>query len=357
MQLQAKLSLQKGAFELETELFKLPAQGVTAIFGHSGSGKTTLMRCLAGFEQHAQGEVRFGDHDWLSQGQTLPIHKRCLGYVFQEPSLFSHLTVEGNLRYGLKRASKPYAISFEQVVDWLGLAALLSRDVHNLSGGERQRVAIGRTLLSQPRILMMDEPLAALDVFAKRAILPYLEKLRDALEIPILYITHSPEEVERLADTVVFMAKGRITQIEPIEEALNRVGTPLYQQTEPRAVLSATVANHYEAEGLSELRVGGEALYVPAVNEAEGTQLRIVIAAQQVSLMAVQPEKTSMLNHLEVEIESLESHNDYSQLVRLRLKGEPWPLLAQVTKRSVNRLSLQVGQTWIAAIKSVSILN
>lgn len=361
MSLSGHLKWGRGNFSLQTGDFVIPETGVTAIFGHSGSGKTSFLRCLAGFETDAEGEVRYGDQLWLSRKKTQPIHKRQLGYVFQEASLFAHLTVADNLKYGLKRAQKngldDDMIGYDQVIDWLGLSDLLSRDVQTLSGGERQRVAIGRTLLSQPKILMMDEPMAALDLFAKRAIMPYLERLRDELDIPILYITHSPEEVERLADTVVFMNQGRITDIEPLEQALNREGTPLYQSQAPRSVLAAEVGMHYPEDGLTLLNVGDTSLFVPQVKEVVGHPVRLVIAAQQVSLMARKPEMTSMLNHLPAHIETIEPHNAYSLLLRLRVEGEPWPLLALVTKRSARKLALAPGQSWVAAIKSVSILD
>ncbi len=361
MSLTGQLSLQRGDFSLETGAFELPAKGLTAIFGHSGSGKTTFLRCLAGLETSALGHVFFNDQAWLNNGKQYPIHKRQLGYVFQEASLFSHLSVVGNLCYGLKRHQKNRdgkpLLKLEQVVEWLGLDELLKRDVNTLSGGERQRVAIGRTLLSQPKILLMDEPMASLDLFAKRAIMPYLERLRDALEIPIIYVTHSPEEVERLADSVLFMEKGRITHFEGIEQALNRTGTPLYQGSEPRAVLCAQVVSQSIEEGLTELKAGDAQLWVPAVPHDIGESVRVVVSAQQVSLLAEVPRQSSVLNHLPVTIESLEAINDYSVLVHLRVANEPWPLLAQVTKRSKNGLGLAVGQQWIAAIKSASILN
>lgn len=377
MSLRGNVQLQRGEFRLETGEFEIPSSGVTAIFGHSGSGKTTFLRCLAGFEDQAVGHVQFFDQAWLHAGKSLAIHKRQLGYVFQEASLFAHLNVEDNLHYGLKRTgrgfikgtAKPsqmnHQISFQQVVEWLGLAALLKRDVVTLSGGEKQRVAIGRTLLSQPKILMMDEPMASLDLFSKRAIMPYFERLRDELEMPILYITHSPEEVERLADTVIFMEKGRISKIEPIAQALNREDTPLYQGNEPRSVLSAQIVEHIYEEGLTRLKAGEAELFVPATEGTKdtskqadiGSQVRVIISAKQVSLMAEQPDKTSMLNHLPVKIEAIEEYNDYSYLIKLRVNNEPWPLMAQVTKRSLKALDLQVDQAWVAAIKSVSILN
>ena len=360
MSLRGQLSLQRDRFSLETGVFEFPSKGLTAIFGRSGSGKTTFLRCLAGLEDSAGGEVLFDDQVWLKNGKQLPVHKRNLGYVFQEANLFHHLNVEDNLCYGLKRHHKSgrgeASISLEQVIDWLEIGALLDRDVNTLSGGERQRVAIGRTLLSQPKILLMDEPMASLDLFAKRSIMPYLERLRDELAIPILYVTHSPEEVERLADFVLCMEKGSIKHFEPIEEALNRVGTPLYQESEPQSVLSGRVISLHE-DGLSLIKVGDTQLLVPGISREIGSSVRLVISAQQVSLLAEVPDRTSMLNHLDVSIQSIESINEYSVLVRLQIANEPWPLLAKITKRSQKVLDLQVGQKWIAAIKSASILN
>lgn len=356
MNLLGNIQLKKDDFVLETGDFELSLTGVTAIFGQSGSGKTTFLRALAGFEESTTGNVRFGDDDWLKSHQSMPVHKRNLAYVFQDASLFSHLNVEKNLSYGLKRSRSSLKITFEQVVDWLNLGGLLERSVNHLSGGEKQRVAIGRALLSQPKILMMDEPLASLDITAKRQIMPYLEKLRDELSIPILYISHSSEEVERLADTVVFMEQGKITAIESIEQALNNKNTPLYQQEELKSVLPAKVKQHFSEDCLSELSVGNTQLYVSQLNKQIAEKVRVVIAASQVSLMQEKPLETSMLNHLAVTIEAIDDFNSYSKLVRLRIKDNPLPLLAQITKRSVKQLNLQPNQHWVAAIKTVSIL-
>ena len=357
MSLSGNLTLTRGDFTLNTGDFEFPSSGLTAIFGQSGCGKTSFLRSLAGFESSATGEVFFQQQAWLHNKKSVPVHKRQLGYVFQEASLFAHLNVENNLRYGLKRAPKPHKIDFNQVVNWLGLAELLSRDVQTLSGGEKQRVAIGRALLGQPKILMMDEPMAALDMQAKQQILPYLEKLRDSLEIPILYITHSPDEVVRLADTVVFMSKGNLDSIESIEQALNRPDSPLYQNQDPRSVLSATLDSHTLEDSLSLLKVGEEGLSIPYLDKKLGSQIRVVIAANQVSLMQQEPPITSMLNHLPVVVEEIVEFNEYSVLVQLRIKGEVWPLLAQITKRSMKKLKIKPGSEWVAAIKSVSILN
>lgn len=356
MQLSGNLSLTQGNFTLATGDFSLPAKGVTAILGLSGSGKTTFLRSLAGFEENAQGKLTFGEDIWLDEKKSTPVYQRQLGYVFQEASLFVHLNVEQNLNYGLKRAKKQINITFLQVVEWLGLDALLAREVINLSGGEKQRVAIGRALLSQPSILMMDEPLSSLDIFSKRQIMPYIEKLRDELSIPILYISHSVEEIARLADTVVFMEKGNITAIEPIENALNKKDSPIYAHEEPRAILPAMVKKHFEEDGLSELFLGNEILYVPMLNKPLGESVRVVIAANQISLTKEKSVQSSMLNNLSVTIEAIEPFNEYSQLVALKIEKVFVPLFAQITNRSVKQLNLQPNQQWIAAIKTVSIL-
>ena len=279
MSLQGNLKLIRKQFVLDTGHFYFPSSGLTAIFGPSGCGKTTFLRCLAGLEKKAQGEMKFFGTPWLSKGKSLPTHKRGLGYVFQESSLFCHLNVLKNLNYGLKRAKGPRHISFEQVIEWLRLYPLLKREVSNLSGGERQRVAIGCALLSQPQILMMDEPMASLDLLSKRVLRPYLERLRDELKIPILYITHSPTEVECLADYVLFMDNGIITDFDPIEKALHREGSPLYKDEGPKSVLSTVVKRHFEEEGLTLVSSGQAQLYIPKIDRGEGKSVRIVIPA------------------------------------------------------------------------------
>ncbi len=361
MSLKGSLTLKRDCFCLETGGFELPLKGVTAIFGRSGSGKTTLLRCLAGLENDVIGQLSFNGQVWLKEKEQFPVHKRKLGYVFQEANLFQHLTVEQNLWYGFKRykwlIKGKVTIHFKQVVAWLSLEPLLQRSPNTLSGGERQRVAIGRALLSQPKILLMDEPMASLDLYAKREIMPYLERLRDELAIPMLYVTHSPDEVARLADSVLFMEQGRITHFEAIEEALNHVGTPLYQGENPRAVLNAEIEYHDREDGLTCLKVGQESLWVPEISKQKGERVRVVVSAQHVSLLADKPEKCSVLNHLYVTIKSIEAVSDYGILVHLRVANEEWPLLAKITKRSHRILNLKEGQQWIAAIKSVSILN
>ncbi len=207
--LEARFHVDWPGFALNVDLH-LPAGGVTALFGHSGSGKTTLLRCIAGLERTPKGRLVVNGELWQNEGHWLPPHKRSIGYVFQEASLFPHLSVLGNLQYGMKRSSGPQRVSLQQVVELLGIGHLLTRKSDSLSGGERQRVGIARALAVSPRLLLMDEPLAALDLKRKREILPYLERLHDELEIPVLYVSHSPDEVMRLADYIVVLDEGQV---------------------------------------------------------------------------------------------------------------------------------------------------
>lgn len=206
--IQARFRLDWPGFRLDVDL-TLPGRGVTALFGHSGSGKTTLLRCIAGLERSPQGFLSFKGEVWQDAATWLPTYRRPLGYVFQEASLFPHLTVMGNLRYGLRRVTAGQRAHLEQAIELLGIAPLLKRRPDRLSGGERQRVGIARALAVNPRVLLMDEPLAALDHQRKQEILPYLERLHDTLAIPVLYVSHSPDEVARLADHLVVMEDGQ----------------------------------------------------------------------------------------------------------------------------------------------------
>lgn len=213
-------------FSLNLDL-NLPARGVTAIFGESGSGKTTLLRCVAGLERAQHGRLTIKGEVWQDEQTFLPVYKRPLGYVFQEASLFPHLSVLGNLRYGLTRSKTEQSVSLDQAVGLLGIGHLLDRKPDRLSGGERQRVGIARALAVSPRLLLMDEPLAALDMARKQEILPYLERLHDELEFPVLYVTHSPDEVARLADQLVVMENGRVLAHGPLAETLSRLDQPI----------------------------------------------------------------------------------------------------------------------------------
>ena len=238
-----RLTLARPAFTLEVDL-TLPVRGITALFGVSGSGKTTLLRSVAGLERGHNGLVRIDTQVWQddSQGLFLPTWRRPLGYVFQEASLFDHLDVRGNLTYGQRRSGGAgQGIALDQAIELLGIGALLQRRPHQLSGGERQRVAIARALASQPQLLLLDEPLAALDYARRQDILPWLERLRDELHIPMLYVTHAADEVARLADTLVVLDQGRVSASGPVAEVLTRVETPVVLGEDAGALLDGTV--------------------------------------------------------------------------------------------------------------------
>lgn len=341
-------------FELDVD-FQAPA-GITVLFGRSGSGKTTVINSVAGLLKPQTAQITLdGDrlHDSGAR-QFVPVHKRRLGYVFQEARLFPHLTVAQNLRYGLKLA--PPDISgptVGDVADLLGITALLDRAPHGLSGGERQRVAVGRALLSRPRMLLMDEPLAALDAARKAEILPYLEQLRDQFGLPILYVSHSVAEVARLATTVVVLEKGRVSHVGPAEAVLS--DPDLVRQIgvrEAGAVLPARVRAHHE-DGLTELEASGGTLFLPRMEAAPGTATRVRILAQDVILSKNAPAGLSALNILPVTVVALREGSGPGMVVQLSAGDDK--LLARITRRSADALGLSPGDAAYAVVKSVSI--
>jgi molybdate transport system ATP-binding protein len=334
--------------------FDAPA-GVTSLFGRSGSGKTTVINAVAGLlrPDHLrvvlEGEV-LADSDariWL------PPHKRRLGYVFQEGRLFPHLDVRRNLTYGPRVTGRGVdAASFDRVVEMLGIAALLDRRPGALSGGEKQRVAIGRALLAQPRLLLLDEPLAALDEARKAEILPYLERIRDESQVPMLHVSHSAAEVARLATTVVVLDGGRVQRAGPTAEVLS---DPALMPAGPRAVgamLVVRVVAHHD-DGLSELDAGGAPLFLPRVDAAPGAALRVRIAAHDVMLSRGRPEGLSALNLLAGTVLEIRETEIAGALVVLDTPAGR--ILSRVTRRSVARLELAPGVACHAVLKTVSI--
>ncbi|UWP97102.1 molybdenum ABC transporter ATP-binding protein (plasmid) [Aliiroseovarius crassostreae] len=343
---------------LDLDLEFTAPDGLTVLYGASGSGKTTVVNAVAGLLRPDQGRVVVGDEVLgdTSRGIWLPPHKRGLGYVFQEARLFPHLTVRQNLAYGgwfARRPSAPDAVaSFDQVVDMLGIAPLLTRRPASLSGGEKQRVAIGRALLARPRLLLADEPLAALDQGRKSEILPYFERLRDEIALPILYVCHAPEEVARLATTVVALDQGRILKVGPAEDVL---ADPGFTPQGPRAVgaiLRAQVAVQHE-DGLTELDAGGVPLFVPHIQKPTGSRLRLRIAAQDVILARDLPGDMSALNVLPGVIDELRVGDGPGAIVSLTTPAGK--LLARITRRSADSMQLAPGQPMNAIVKTVAI--
>lgn len=357
--IEAQFSGPVGAFRLDAE-FTVPGQGVTALFGASGCGKTTVLRCMAGLQRLAGGRLRVNGETWQEGRHFLPTHRRALGYVFQEASLFPHLSVRDNLGFGLRRSQRqPQRIGFDEVVDLLGIAPLFDRPTARLSGGERQRVAIGRALLSQPRLLLMDEPLSALDRISKDEILPYLEQLHAALSIPVIYVSHDPAEVERLADTLVLMEAGRVRASGPIAEILADPDLPLLHRPQVASVVDGTVCGHDANYGLSEVEIDGGTLLVAGDSGRTGSRARLRIAASDVSLGRQPPHDTSILNALPARILGATPAGATQMTVRLALgaDGQGAPLLSRISRLSWDRLGLQPGEVVIARIKAVALAD
>ena len=354
--LSAKFKLGFDEFTLNVEL-EVPVHGFTVLFGPSGSGKTTFLRCMSGLERAPGGFLQIGDEIWQDEnrGIFIPVSERQIGYVFQEGGLFPHLKVEGNLRYGLKyRSPQNGEALFNQIVDIMGLAPLLNRHHNTLSGGEKQRVALARALLTQPRLLLMDEPLAALDTKRKIEILPYFQRMQSELRIPIFYVTHSLNEVLQLVDTMLLIDQGEIVASGSVEEVFSHpnLGTHL-GHTLVGSVLDTTVIRQDEGFQLTVLKFKDQTLHVPRRDVSPGSRLRVHIRAEDVAI-AVAPiqNQTSVLNALPARVVKIRpSANDTCKVdVRLDIGC---PLLATITRKSSSHLNLQPGQDVYAHIKAI----
>lgn len=350
-----RLKTELGDFSLDVDMV-LPGTGVTALFGHSGSGKTTTLRCIAGLER-AEGELRIKEEIWQDASGFLPVHRRPLAYVFQEASLFAHLSVRRNLEYGLKRIQESERrVSFDQAVHWLGLDDLLERRPHQLSGGERQRVAIARALLTSPRLLLMDEPLSALDHQSKQEILPYLEQLHDSLSIPVLYVSHSPDEVARLADHLVLLEQGKVVANGPLTETLAALDQPVRMGEETGVVILATVTDRDLEWSLARVEFPGGRLWVKDIGVEIGRQLRIRVLARDVSLSLEPHTDTSILNVLPATVIEI-AQEDHPAVRLVKVRVENTPVVARLTARSVEHLGLVSGKTVWIQIKSVAVIE
>lgn len=359
MSIQVKLQLGYHDFALDLDL-QLPGRGVTALYGHSGSGKTTCLRCIAGLEKAGRGRIQVNDEVWQDSQRKLfvPPHKRSLGYVFQEASLFTHLSVQANLEFGLRRIPRARRrVDMAQATELLGIGHLLQRHPQHLSGGERQRIGIARALLTSPRLLLMDEPLAALDSKRKSEILPYLERLHDELDIPVLYVSHSQDEVARLADHIVLLSDGRALASGPIGETLARLDLPLALGDDAGVVVEGQVSHYDEAYQLLALQLPGSELNIRVAHGpvALGKSLRFKVQARDVSLSLQASEHSSILNRLPVTVsDEIPADNAAHVLVRLDAAGTP--LLARITRYSRDQLKLHPGQRLWAQIKAVAVL-
>ena len=355
--IEARFRLALGTFTLEADLMA-PGRGVTALFGPSGSGKTTLLRCVAGLER-AAGRLSVNGERWQddTRGLFLPTHRRALGYVFQEASLFPHLSVRRNLEYGWRRLSTDERrVAFDEAVALLGVAPLLDRDPPGLSGGERQRVAIARALLASPRLLLMDEPLSALDRSSRADILPFLERLHDELAVPVLYVSHALDEVVRLADHLVLLEAGRVRASGPLAEVLARGDLPRAPGEEPESVVEAVVVGHDREFHLTHVAFPGGRISLPRQDRPVGTGVRVRIQARDVSLAMSRAEDTSILNILPARVLAMEEAGPAQLLVQLGLGDPPRArLLARITRKSGATLGLKPGVAVYAQVKSVAL--
>ncbi len=343
-----------GAFVLDAA-FDSPG-GLTALFGRSGAGKTTLINAIAGLLRPDRGRIVI-DGEVLTDtegGIFVPARRRRIGCVFQEGRLFPHLSVRHNLLYGRWFAARGgRGGEIDQVVEMLGLGALLGRQPGNLSGGEKQRVAIGRALLARPRLLVMDEPLASLDEARKAEILPYIERLRDAAGVPIIYVSHAIAEVTRLATTMVVVNEGRVAAVGPTAAIMGRIDLfPLTGRAEAGAILATRVAGHDAAFGLTILRAAAGELRVPRLDLPVGAPLRVRIRARDVMIALAPPEGLSALNVLPGTVAELSRADGAIVEMRLDCAGEA--LIARLTRRSVETLDLAPGRPVYAVIKSIA---
>ncbi len=345
-------------FALRVDL-SLPGSGVTVLFGPSGSGKTSLLRCMAGLERAATGQVRIGDQVWLdsARGLRLPTHRRSLGYVFQEASLFDHLNVRQNIEFGLRRNDSAGGRQrLAEAIDLLGLAPLLGRDPAQLSGGERQRVAIARALATQPRVLLLDEPLTALDPTRRAEVMPWLLRLREGLHIPMVYVTHSVDELTRLGDHLVVLDRGQVHAQGPLAATLLRLGPPWLPAHEQGALLSGRVQALDPQWHLAQVDLSGTPMWVGDTGLDLGQTVRLRLLARDISIVTAEPTQTSIQNHWPVRIDAVSDLDHPSQRL-LRLAHPAGFLLARITHRAWEQLQLQVGQSVWAQVKSVAVVR
>lgn len=357
MAIEAHFSGRLGKFALDAA-FALPNVGVTGLFGPSGCGKTTMLRCLAGLTR-LKGTLAVEGETWQDAGAFLPPHRRPIGYVFQEPRLFPHLTVRQNLLYGYRRsAQRREALGFEEVTALMGVGAFIERPTGALSGGEKQRVAVARALLSQPRLLLMDEPLSALDRDARAEILPYLESLHRAMALPVVYVTHEFAELERLADHLVLMEKGAVLAAGPFADLVTDLALPIARRPDSVAALDVMIDSYDEAYDLTVCRLGALVLSVPGRLGSAGAGRRVLVRAGDVSLVkGARPMGTSLLNILPARVLSAEIVAAGRVQVLLSLEGVEGRLLAGVTRKSWDMLQLAPGDAVFAQVKGVALAD
>lgn len=350
--LEAEVELARDGFRLDAA-FTAAARRTTSLVGPSGAGKTTLLRCLAGLEPRARGRIVVDGEVWLDGARSVPAHRRRIGYVFQEASLFAHLDVRGNLRFGEQRVPRGQRrVGFDDVVGWLELEPLLARRVDGLSGGERQRVALGRALLASPRLVLVDEPLSALDAAARERVLPWLEALPERIDAPVVHVSHSLREVARLAHAVVHLVGGRVVAAGPSGAMLPRVGAA---DDDLGVALTGRVLAHDAADGLSALAVAGQTLWVRRVAAPAGESVRLFVSARDVALARAPDQGSSILNELPGTVEEVHT-TETGAVVTLRL-ADGAALYARITLRSLRLMELAPGQSLFARVKGVGVAS
>ncbi|MEW7981017.1 MAG: molybdenum ABC transporter ATP-binding protein [Candidatus Sedimenticola endophacoides] len=342
-------------FELDVDLC-LPAKGISVFFGHSGCGKTSLLRCIAGLEQ-GEGSVLVRGDVWQDDGFFLPTHKRPLGYVFQEANLFPHLNVQSNLEFGLRRLKNTELKNdLDQAIELLGIGHLVKRRVHKLSGGERQRVAIAQALALRPQMLLMDEPLAALDQARKQEILPYLQRLHDELKIPLLYVTHSIDELVHLADHLVVLEQGQALASGELANVLASLNLPINLGEDSSVVLEARISKREQRFKLARADFSDGALWARDAGRDIGESIRLRVLARDVSLALQPPVDSSILNILPAVVEAI-GDSEHPAIKIVKVKVGDTPILCRLSLKSLDSLDLSESKKVWVQIKSVAIID
>lgn len=355
--IKARFKLERPDFSLDVDI-ALPGSGVSALFGPSGAGKTSCLRAIAGLERAHPGYVEVNGSIWQDDAQDLfmPTHDRPLGFVFQEASLFPHLNVRRNLEYGMKRvAAARRRVSLEYAVELLGIGPLMEREPESLSGGERQRVAITRALATSPSLLLLDEPLAALDIKLKSEIIPYLERLHDELVIPVLYVSHALDEVARLADHLVLLERGRVVTSGPLDSLLTRLDLPISGGDSAGAWIEGEVIGYEPNYHLLGIEFRGGRFHLPGPPRRLGQRVRLRIQARDVSLSLEKRFDSSIINILPARV--VEMRDDALGQVMVALALGESRLLCRITRKSAEALGLHAGKTVYAQVKGVAIVD
>lgn len=354
MSIKARFEIIRSAFQLSVDV-AIPGSGVTALLGPSGCGKTSLLRAIAGLDRHPKGRLSINGTVWQDAGSFVAPHLRRLGFVFQQASLFPHLTVQNNLNYGARRRRKKTGYQAHDVIDLLGIGHLLKRRPSTLSGGEQQRVAIARALHAQPDLLLLDEPLAALDRERKQDVIPYLETLHQSLSIPVVYVSHSLDEVARLADHVVLFDGNHIQSCQSVERVFTHLELPLAAHDDAESIIEGTIRRFDQIDGLTEIEFANScSFWVVGDRGHPGAKVRLRIAARDVSLTLKRPEATSILNCFEAKVDAIDAQHGKPQVTVRLLVGDR-PILSRITRKSSKALDLVPGMSLYVQVKTAAV--